>query len=87
MGAAEITAPGPNDTSANGASRVCFIEGSHGSQADPTASLAATVEMQTQTVSFGASFGTVLPISDPTVIGSFVAGDCQAPDRPRANTQ
>ncbi len=87
MGAAEITEPGPNDVSANGASRVCFIEGGHGSQADPSASLAATVEMQTETVAFGGSFGTVLPISDPTVVGSFAAGDCQAPDRPRANTQ
>ena len=87
MGATEVTAPGPNDVSGNGASRVCFIEGGHGSQADPSASLATTIEMQTQTVTFGASFGTVLPISDPTVVGSFAAGDCQAPDRPRANTQ
>jgi hypothetical protein len=83
--AVELTTPGANDVSANGATRICFIQGSHGSQADPSASLAATVEMATETVSFGGSLGTVLPISDPSVIGSFEAGDCQAPDRPREN--
>jgi len=87
MNAVEVVEPGPNDTSANGASSLCFIEGSHGSQADPTASLAATIEMQTQTVAFGASFGTVLPISNPLLIGSFATGDCLAPNRQRANTQ
>ena len=30
--------------------------------------------------------GTLLPIADPTVVGDFSAGDCQAPNRPRANT-
>jgi len=87
MSGVEVTTPGPNDTSLNPASHVCFTEGSHGSQADPTASLAATIEMQKQTVAFGASFGTVLPIFDPTVIGSYANGDCSAPPRPRANTQ
>ena len=83
--AVELTTPGANDVSANGATRICFTQGSHGSQADPSASPAATVEMATETVSFGGSLGTVLPISDPSVIGSFEAGDCQAPDRPREN--
>ena len=83
--AVELTTPGANDVMANGATRICFIEGSHGSQADPSASLAATLEMATETVTFGGSLGTVLPISDPSVIGSFEAGDCQAPDRPREN--
>jgi hypothetical protein len=85
FGATEVTTPGANDVSLNGSSRICFIQGSHSSQADPSASLAATLEMATQTVTFGGSLGTVLPISDPSVIGSFEAGNCQAPDRPREN--
>ncbi len=86
MGVDEVTTPGANDVAGNSASRVCFIAGDHGSQLDPSASLAATVEMQSQTVTFGATLGTIIPIADPTVVGDFTTGNCQAPDRPRANT-
>ncbi|MGB5621269.1 MAG: hypothetical protein WBN65_02125 [Gammaproteobacteria bacterium] len=86
MDVTEVTAAGANDVSGNSASRVCFIAGGHGSQLDPTDSPAATVEMQAETVTFGATLGGLLPIADPTVVGDFAAGDCQAPNRPRANT-
>ncbi|MCH8220935.1 MAG: hypothetical protein IIA76_06290 [Proteobacteria bacterium] len=56
---------------------VRFTEGSHGSQLDPTASLAATIEMMTETVVFHAGVpgtlpggGMVILISDPTVIST-----------------
>jgi hypothetical protein len=73
---------------------VCFIAGDHGSQISPSASPAATAEMQAETVVFGAGFppaslpgnGQTILIQDPSVIGSFDAGDCQAPDRQRDNT-
>jgi pimeloyl-ACP methyl ester carboxylesterase len=53
---------------------VNFIVGNHGSIIDPTASPAATVEMQTETVSFAlgappaAPPGTLILIANPTVI-------------------
>jgi hypothetical protein len=51
--------------------------------------------MQFQTVVFNAGFppltlpgdGQTIFIQNPAVIGDFAAGDCQAPDRPRANTR
>ena len=49
---------------------VNFLVGSHGSIIDPTASLPATVEMQTETISFAAAPppGTVIVIANPAVI-------------------
>ena len=67
-----VTTPGPNP-GPWGAVR--FIAGSHGPLIDPTSSLAATTEMQTEAVVFIAGVPMVLPgdgmvilISDPTVI-------------------
>ena len=74
MGLPGISAPGPNFVSQG---VVRFTEGSHGSQLDPTASLAATVEMMTETVVFHAGVpgtlpgrGMVILISDPMVIST-----------------
>jgi pimeloyl-ACP methyl ester carboxylesterase len=55
---------------ANAVSRgyVNFIVGDHGSILSPAASLAATVEMQTQTVTFAATNGTTILVSNPAVI-------------------
>lgn len=47
---------------------VRFSAGDHGSIINPTASVAATVEMQTQMATFAATGGTVLPINDTSVI-------------------
>ncbi len=47
---------------------VKFSAGNHNSFLSPAASLAATVEMQTQVATFAATQGTVLPITDSTVI-------------------
>jgi pimeloyl-ACP methyl ester carboxylesterase len=54
---------------------VNFIVGNHGSIIDPTASLAATTEMQSETVFFALGFppvpaapGTAIVVSNPTVI-------------------
>ncbi|MCZ6500876.1 MAG: hypothetical protein O6844_10370, partial [Gammaproteobacteria bacterium] len=56
---------------------VRFTEGSHGSQLDPTASLAATIEMMTETVVFHAGVpgtfsggGMVILISNPAVVST-----------------
>ena len=93
MGVTEVTDPGPNVDPAGWVGRVCFTEGDHGSQLDPTASLPATLEMIAQTVVFSAgnpqaplpADGQTILIRDPNVVGDFAAGDCQTPDRPRAN--
>jgi enamine deaminase RidA (YjgF/YER057c/UK114 family) len=95
IGVTEVSTPGPNIEPAGWVGRVCYTEGNHVSQLDPSASPAATAEMQAQTVIFNAGFpplmlpgdGQTILIQDPSVIGDFTAGDCQAPDRPRANTQ
>jgi dienelactone hydrolase len=50
-----IGGAGPTPVSAGSGVWVNFIAGSHGSLFDPTSSLAATVEMQSQTVQFAAS--------------------------------
>ena len=47
---------------------VRFTAGDHGSILDPTASAAATVEMQRETAGFAASGGVLLPIVDASVI-------------------
>ncbi len=58
-------------TTVNGAgirAYVNFTAGNHGSILSPAGSLPATVEMQTETVVFAATNGTVLQISNPAVI-------------------
>ena len=50
-----IGSAGPNAVSAGNGVWVNFTAGSHGTLFDPTASLPATVEMQSQTVQFAAS--------------------------------
>ncbi|MCP5339191.1 MAG: hypothetical protein H7A16_03250, partial [Sinobacteraceae bacterium] len=50
-----IASAGPTPVSAGNGVWVNFIAGSHGTLFDPTASLAATAEMQSQTVRFAAS--------------------------------
>ncbi len=61
----KISTPGANAASLG---YVNFVLGDHGSIIDPTASLAVTVEMQTESVAFSSSLGTVVLISDPAVI-------------------
>ncbi len=56
------------DASAAGGALVRFSAGDHGSIISPAASLAATVEMQTQTATFAATMGTQLPVTDTSVI-------------------
>jgi len=63
---------GPNAVGPGNGGYTFFSKGSHGSLFDPTASLAATVEMQRQTVLFGASAvqpgGPFVVLTDPTVL-------------------
>jgi dienelactone hydrolase len=54
-GLRRLSAAGPTAVAAGTGAWVNFIAGSHGTLFDPTASLAATVEMQSQTVQFAAS--------------------------------
>lgn len=65
MGLTRVSTPGANPVSHG---YVNFIVGDHGSILSPAASAPATVEMQTETVTFAASVGTVIPIADPTVV-------------------
>ena len=73
MGLQSVSTPGVNVVSRG---VVRLSEGSHGSQIDPTASLAATVEMQTEQVVFAMGNppamipgdGQVILISDPSVV-------------------
>lgn len=69
---AKLKTIGPNAVSAGSGGYVFFSKGSHGSLFDPTASLAATVEMQRQSVLFGASAvqpgGPFVVLTDPTVL-------------------
>jgi len=58
----------PTSASISGSGIVQFIAGSHSSLISPAASLAATVEMQTQVATFAASGGTSLVITDTSVI-------------------
>jgi len=68
----KLTTLGPNAVAAGAPVWVGFTQGSHGSLFDPTASLAATVEMQTEAVKFAASAvqpgGPFVVLTDPTVI-------------------
>jgi hypothetical protein len=69
---AKLKTIGPNAVSAGNGGYTFFSKGSHGSLFDPTASLAATVEMQRQAVLFGASAvqpgGPFVVLTDPTVL-------------------
>jgi pimeloyl-ACP methyl ester carboxylesterase len=71
-GLRQVNTLGPNAVGAGDGVFVAFKAGSHGSLFDPTASLAATVEMQRQSVLFAASAvqpgGPFVVITDPTVI-------------------
>lgn len=64
----KISTAGANVNAGGHRAYVNFVVGNHGSILDPTASLAATVEMQTETVLFAATNGTTLVISNPAVI-------------------
>jgi len=64
-GLAKVGTPGLNPASR---AWVNMTAGTHSSLLDPTASLAATVAMQTQAVTFAASNGTLVAISDPSVV-------------------
>ncbi|MBX2835995.1 MAG: lipase, partial [Gammaproteobacteria bacterium] len=59
---------GPVSNTTAGGGLVRFSAGDHGSILNPTASLEATVEMQTQAAVFAASGGTNLLITNPSVI-------------------
>ena len=61
----KVSTPGPNAISRG---YVNFVAGDHGSILSPAASLATTVEMQTEAVTFAASGGTTILISNPAVI-------------------
>lgn len=56
------------DASATTGALVKFSAGNHSSILSPAESLAATVEMQTQTATFAATAGTMLPITNSSVI-------------------
>ena len=58
----------PVTATTNGGGLVRFSAGSHSSILSPEASPAATVEIQTQMATFAASRGTMLPITDSSVI-------------------
>ena len=45
-----------------------FLQGTHGSLLDPSAYPAATIEMQTQMASMIASYGQVVPVSNPAIL-------------------
>jgi pimeloyl-ACP methyl ester carboxylesterase len=62
--------PRVSTAGANAVSRgyVNFLVGDHGSILSPAASLAATVQMQTETVAFAATDGATILISNPAVV-------------------
>jgi hypothetical protein len=64
----KVSTPGPNFNAGGYRAYVNFTAGDHSSILSPAASLAATVEMQTETVVFAVSNGTTLLISNPAVI-------------------
>jgi pimeloyl-ACP methyl ester carboxylesterase len=47
---------------------VNFIFGDHGSIIDPTSSLATTAEMQSESIGFASTLGTVIPITNTAVV-------------------
>jgi Bacterial virulence factor lipase N-terminal len=71
-GLTKLTTLGPNAVGPGNGGYTFFSQGSHGSLFDPTASLAATVEMQRQAVLFGATAvqpgGPFVVITDTTVL-------------------
>jgi hypothetical protein len=71
-GLTKLTTLGPNPVGAGTGAYTFFSQGSHGSLFDPTTSLAATVEMQKETVLFAASAnspgGPFVVLTDPTVL-------------------
>lgn len=68
----KVSTLGPTPIGPGRGAYTTFTAGSHGTLFDPTASLAATIEMQRQTVLFAASAvqpgGPFVVITDPTVI-------------------
>ena len=64
-GLTKVSTPGPNAVSRG---YVNYVVGNHGSIIDPTASLAATAEMQRQTVTFAATDGATILIANPAVV-------------------
>jgi pimeloyl-ACP methyl ester carboxylesterase len=64
-GIARVSTAGPNAVSVG---YVNFLFGDHGSIIDPTSSLATTVEMQTQSVAFASTLGTVVLITNTAVV-------------------
>jgi pimeloyl-ACP methyl ester carboxylesterase len=66
LGLSPITATTVSPTGIRGVVR--FVTGTHGSLLDPSTSPQATVEMQTEAVSFLASGGTVVQVANPAVI-------------------
>ncbi len=58
----------PTSVTTAGPGLVQFTAGDHGTILSPAASLAATVEMHTQTATFAATLGTALVITDSSVI-------------------
>ena len=67
-GLTKITAPGVAPVAAGAGKYVTFIQGSHSSLLDPTASLAVTTEMQTQAVSLAASNGTAVVVTNGAIL-------------------
>ncbi len=71
-GLAKLTTVGPNPVGPGTGAYTFFSQGSHGTLFDPTASLAATVEMQKQAVNFAATAvapgGPFVVIEDVTVL-------------------
>ncbi|EKE83866.1 VolA/Pla-1 family phospholipase [Idiomarina xiamenensis] len=66
LAAVSSTTAGADGATVSGAVR--FVEGSHSSLVDPTASAAATQEMQTEIGAWFASGATVLPITNESVV-------------------
>ncbi len=64
----KTAAPGLNPVAAGTGTWVHFLEGSHGSLLSPTASLAATTEMQTHAASLAASGGAAFAITNPAIL-------------------
>jgi hypothetical protein len=61
----KISTPGANAASLG---HVNYTLGDHGSLIDPTSSIAVTTEMQTQSIAFANTLGTVVLVSNPAVI-------------------
>lgn len=64
-GLTKVSTPGANPVSR---AYVNFTAGAHASLLDPTSSLAATVEMQSQAVTFAVTNGTIVAITNPVVV-------------------